>query len=197
VAPDCCGVGKWSNKKLSYAGYHELAYLHPAHFTPEFSQVAELAASGPYFILRFASLTAHHDEGKSGITADIARRLVGLLSARGRVYITSERPLEPEFEPYRIRIAPSKMHHALAFASLYIGDSQTMAAEAAVLGTPCIRFNDFVGKIGYLRDLEERGLSVGIPSGAPDLLFKSAGRSTGRRCCGRRKIVRRFLRGCW
>ena len=47
------------------------------------------------------------------------------------------------------------MHHVMAFASLYIGDSQTMAAEAGVLGTPFVRFNDFVGRIGYLRELED------------------------------------------
>ena len=44
----------------------------------------------------------------------------------------------------------------MAFASLYIGDSQTMAAEAGVLGVPFVRFNDFVGRIGYLRELEDR-----------------------------------------
>ena len=43
----------------------------------------------------------------------------------------------------------------LASASLYIGDSQTMAAEAGVLGVPFVRFNDFVGRIGYLRELED------------------------------------------
>ena len=43
----------------------------------------------------------------------------------------------------------------VAFASLYIGDSQTMAAEAGVLGVPFVRFNDFVGRIGYLRELED------------------------------------------
>ena len=36
----------------------------------------------------------------------------------------------------------------VAFASLYIGDSQTMAAEAGVLGVPFVRFNDFVGRLG-------------------------------------------------
>ena len=43
----------------------------------------------------------------------------------------------------------------MAFASLYIGDSQTMAAEAGVLGAPFVRFNDFVGRIGYLCELED------------------------------------------
>lgn len=172
VAPDCCGVGKWADKKIGYAGYHELAYLHPNHFTPDRSQIGALEKDGrPYFLLRFAQLTAHHDEGKSGISTVVARKLVETLTPHGSVFITSERPLEPEFEPYRIRIHPSKMHHAMAFASLYIGDSQTMAAEAAVLGVPSVRFNDFVGKIGYLQDLEERGLSVGIPSTQPERLL--------------------------
>ena len=72
-----------------------------------------------------------------------------------RIYITSERPLEPQFEQYRIKINPLDMHHVMAFASLYIGDSQTMAAEAGVLGVPFVRFNDFVGRIGYLKELED------------------------------------------
>ena len=63
--------------------------------------------------------------------------------------------MEPQFEKYRIKINPLDMHHVMAFASLYIGDSQTMAAEAGVLGVPFVRFNDFVGRIGYLRELED------------------------------------------
>ena len=30
-----------------------------------------------------------------------------------------------------------------------------MAAEAGVLGVPFVRFNDFVGRIGYLKELED------------------------------------------
>ena len=60
------------------------------------------------------------------------------------------------------------MHHVMAFASLYIGDSQTMAAEAGVLGVPFVRFNDFVGRIGYLRELEDiYHLGFGIKASAP------------------------------
>ena len=31
-----------------------------------------------------------------------------------------------------------------------------MAAEAGVLGVPFVRFNDFVARIGYLRELEDK-----------------------------------------
>ena len=109
----------------------------------------------PFFIMRFASLNAHHDSGIKGINTEIAQRLIDILAPHGTIYITSERPLEPQFEQYRIRINPLDMHHVMAFASLYIGDSQTMAAEAGVLGVPFVRFNDFVGRIGYLRELED------------------------------------------
>ena len=85
----------------------------------------------------------------------MVERLVKILEPFGTIYITSERPLEPQFEKYRIKINPLDMHHVMVFASLYIGDSQTMAAEAGVLGVPFVRFNDFVGRIGYLRELED------------------------------------------
>ena len=73
-----------------------------------------------------------------------------------------------QFEKYRIKINPLDMHHVMAFASLYIGDSQTMAAEAGVLGVPFVRFNDFVGRIGYLRELEDTyHLGFGIKASSP------------------------------
>ena len=97
----------------------------------------------------------------------MVERLVNILEPFGTIYITSERPLEPQFEKYRIKINPLDMHHVMAFASLYIGDSQTMAAEAGVLGVPFVRFNDFVGRIGYLRELEDKyQLGYGIKASA-------------------------------
>ena len=157
VAPDPCDAAKIENKTAHYPGYHELAYLHPNHFTASKDVVEAygIDTRSPFFILRFASLNAHHDVGIKGINTEVAQRLIDILSPHGRIYITSERSLEPQFEQYRIKINPLDMHHVMAFASLYIGDSQTMAAEAGVLGVPFVRFNDFVGRIGYLRELED------------------------------------------
>lgn len=157
VAPDSCEMDAVELHTSHYPGYHELAYLHPNHFTPSREVVEEygIDAEKPYFVLRFASLNAHHDSGIKGINTEVAQRLIDILSPHGRIYITSERPLEPQFEQYRIHINPLDMHHVMAFASLYIGDSQTMAAEAGVLGVPFVRFNDFVGRIGYLKELED------------------------------------------
>lgn len=156
VCPECCSAGKWKDKKTGYKSYHELGYLHPNQFTPDKAKVEQygIDTAKPYILIRFAQLTAHHDVGIHGINTEIAEHVIKMLESAGTIYITSERPLEPQFEQYRIKINPLDMHHVMAFASLYIGDSQTMAAEAGVLGTPFVRFNDFVGRLSYLNELE-------------------------------------------
>ena len=156
IAPDCCSAWKWEKKKISYKSYHELGYLHPNQFAPDRNVVEKygIDADKPYILIRFAQLTAHHDVGIHGINTEIAQKMIDMLKQYGTIYITSERPLESQFEQYRIHINPLDMHHVMAFASLYIGDSQTMAAEAGVLGTPFVRLNDFVGRLSYLHELE-------------------------------------------
>lgn len=175
LSPMVCDNGKWEHKSVKYQGYHELAYLHPNHFVPSTTIVSRyIDPLKPYFILRFAKLNAHHDQGIRGINDELALRIIEKLKTAGDVYITSERALDDQFEPYRLRVKPSDMHHIMAFAQIYIGDSQTMAAEAGVLGVPFIRFNDFVGRIGYLRELEEKyQLGYGVVPDNPDLLFEN------------------------
>ena len=45
-------------------------------------------------------------------------------------------------EKYKIPIPPERMHDALYYSSLYIGEGATMASECAVLGTPAIYANN-------------------------------------------------------
>lgn len=164
IAPNVCSVGKWGGKKIGYEGYHELAYLHPDNFEAS-KKIASnyVEIDKPYFLIRFAKLGAHHDTNVEGITANLAAEIFEILSKHGNIYITSERELEPAFEKYRLSINPIDIHHVMSFASIYIGDSQTMAAESGVLGVPFIRINDFVGRIGYLKELEEKyNLGYGI-----------------------------------
>ena len=155
LCPQSCDCGEWNSKAVKYPGYQELGYLHPENFTPD-SKIVEkyFDLDTPYFLMRFSGLSAHHDVGIRGINNTIAQRLIDIMKPHGRVFITSERPLTPELDQYRIAINPLDIHHVMAFADLYIGDSQTMAAEAGVLGTPFVRFNDFVGRLAYLNELE-------------------------------------------
>ena len=148
-----------------YDGFHELAYLHPERFD---SDPASLEAAGvdvtePYSVVRFVSWKAHHDVGRRGFSRAAKRDLLRRLSEHGAVYLTCEGPLPDEFEEYRLPVAPEDVHDLLAYADLYVGDSQTMATEAALLGTPSVRSNSFAGAddMSNFRELEaEYGLLV-------------------------------------
>lgn len=175
LSPAVCNNGRWEKKSVKYQGYHELAYLHPSIFTPS-KEIAKkyLSVEKPYFLIRFAKLNAHHDKGISGITDELALQIIDILKPYGNTFITSERKFDEKFEPYRLQIDPIDIHHVMAFASLYIGDSQTMAAESGVLGVPFIRFNGFVGKLGYLNELESKyQLGYGIIPSEPEKLLET------------------------
>lgn len=177
LSPVSCNNGKWEIKSIKYPGYHELAYLHPKVFIPDSGIVAKyLNPHEPYFLLRFAKLTAHHDSGVRGLSAELAQKIIGLLEPHGRVLISSERRLDGQFDRFRLNVHPLDMHHVMSFARIYIGDSQTMAAEAGVLGVPFIRYNDFVGRLGYLAELEnDFNLGFGILPDKPKQLLESLG----------------------
>ncbi|PID94135.1 MAG: hypothetical protein CSA95_04350 [Bacteroidetes bacterium] len=174
LAPVGVNNSIWNKKTTFYNGYHKLAYLHPNQFTPDKTVVEKyFSADKPYFILRFAKLNAYHDINARGINTPIAQKLIDLLQPRGDIYITAERELEPQFEQYRLKIDPLDIHHVMAFAHLYIGDSQSMAVEAAMLGVPAVRFNDFVGKISVLEELEHKyKLTFGIKTDKPNKLYQ-------------------------
>ena len=159
-------AGKRGRKDtIYYSGYHELAYLHPNRFTPDSSVLSELSLNegDPYFILRFNAFKAHHDIGIHGISIENKRTLIHLLEKRGKVFITTERSIEDEFKKYQLSLSPEKIHSLIYFATMLIGDSQTMTSEAAVLGTPSIRSNSFIGRIAYLEEEENvYGLTYGF-----------------------------------
>jgi len=178
IAPEICSVGKFGHKKVSYNGIQKMAYLHPKYFQPNFDLVKDIVGdSDKYFLIRLVSLTSGHDiEGKhTGINYRIIDDLILLLEKHGKVFINNEGKINPRYEKYRLKMKPNLMHHFLAFASMLIGDSQTMCAESGLLGTPFIRFNDFVGKIGYLNEIEnEYLLGFGIETKYPEKVIEKA-----------------------
>lgn len=161
LSPEITDLGKFEGKKLGFPGYKELAYLHPNHFKPDIEIVKSFNPDlAPYFILRLVSLSAYHDVGRKGLSDDQIEKLISLLEGYGKIFITAERKLPDKFEKYRLNIKPVYISHALNFAEMFIGDSQTMTSEAAVLGVPAFRCNDFAGKINVMDEKEEKyGLS--------------------------------------
>ncbi|MFQ5524848.1 MAG: DUF354 domain-containing protein [Thermoanaerobaculia bacterium] len=146
VVTPTCYSGKVGGNHVTYSGYHELAYLHPDRFTPDRRVLADAGLDGelPIYVVRFVSWEASHDIGEKGFSIAQKRRLIELLSTRGQVLLTSEGPLPEGLESYRSRVPIGDIHHALACADLLVGESATMASEAAVLGTHAL----FVSKTG-------------------------------------------------
>jgi len=174
LTPSCTRMGAFEKKAWRYNSYHELFYLHPNRFTPDPSIRSQLCLSeGEKFgIIRLSSLKAHHDLGIRGMAEKTVSKIIELFSPRCRIFISSESPLSENLKPYRISIPPDRIHHAMAFAEFYVGDSQTMAAEAAVLGTPSFRLSDFAGRISYLEDLERYELTCGFRPQQESLLIE-------------------------
>jgi predicted glycosyltransferase len=164
VTPACLGHEAHGARHLTYGANQQLFYLHPNRFDPDPSVRDELGlrADEPYAIVRLSALSAHHDRGVQGLNDDMLAELERLLSGRMRLLVSSERPLPQRLSHLALRLAPEKLHDALALAELCLGDSQSMTAEAAVLGIPAFRMNDFVGRISYLAELERRELAFGF-----------------------------------
>jgi uncharacterized protein len=141
-----------------YAGYHELSYLHPAVFTPDRLVLDEQGLSGTesFFLIRAVALRAHHDKGICGISKSNLQQIVSQLRPKGRVIITTETGDDLPDGAEKVNINPARIHHLMAFSNMVISDGQTMCSEASCLGVPSVRINDFVGRISYLAEQEQK-----------------------------------------
>lgn len=175
ILSPACTIRK-TNKMIGYDGYHELAYLHPNRFKANIQILEEigLKQNEKFFILRFNAFKAHHDVGVEGLSIENKRKIIKLLEQHGKVFITTERNIDEEFKQYQLSISPDKAHSLMYYATMFIGDSQTMTSEAAVLGTPAIRCNTFVGRISYLEEEEKKyGLTYGFtPNDSENMFLK-------------------------
>jgi predicted glycosyltransferase len=153
--PDCY-TGQVRGTHVRYAGYHELAYLHPNRFVPDPERLAAFGVEPeePYSLVRFVSWQAVHDRRERGLTARQKRLLVQVLERRARVLVSSEAPLPPDLTPLEVKGPVEDIHHLLAHAQLVVGESATMSSEAAVLGVPAV-FIATTGR-GYTDDEERR-----------------------------------------
>ncbi len=143
VLSPMCYFKPIKKKQLLFDSFMELCYLHPKYFNPDTSIFSKLGINEneKYCILRFVSWDANHDVGQKGLDFNTKIQLVKELSSHCKVFISSESKLPKELEQYRFCLHPSLLHHALSFASLYIGEGATMASEAAMLGIPSIYVN--------------------------------------------------------
>ena len=141
------GFKKSGRKIVKINGYKELAYLGGEYYKPNIDVIrsAGLSENDDYVLLRFVDWSAYHDVGKRGFTLESKIGLIQELEKHAQVFISSESPLPRKLLKYHIPVTPEKIHDLLYHAKLFVSDSQTMTTEAAILGTPAIRSNSFVG----------------------------------------------------
>ncbi|WP_247004849.1 DUF354 domain-containing protein [Halosolutus gelatinilyticus] len=147
-----------------FPGFKECAYLHPEIYEPNPSIRSKLGL-GPeesYAIVRLNAFGSQHDVGKRGITGEQRYELIERLSEETTVLVSDEGG-DVDFDGLPARpfdLHPALLHDVLADAELLVADTQTMVTEAALLGTPAIRSNSFVGDsdMGNFVELENQGL---------------------------------------
>lgn len=146
----------WGGQRR-YDGFQELAYLHPSRFDPDPEALRRegVAVDDPYTVLRLVAGDAHHDYGNRALSSEGVDRVVDALSDLGPVYasVEDEADRPPGTEP--LPVPPEDLHDLLAFADCYVGDSNTTAVEAGLLGTPAIRYDTFgAGALANFVELE-------------------------------------------
>ncbi len=151
-----CFAKDLGRKQRRYAGYHELAYLHPRRFSPDPAVLTDLDLNDdePFFVVRLVSWQATHDLNQRGVSDADKVTLINLLKQYGQVILTSEVKGAPEFLDRSFKISPIQIHHLLYYATMYVGEGGTMATEAALLGTPSIFINTLSG--GNWAELEHK-----------------------------------------
>ncbi|AQL44882.1 hypothetical protein BV210_19170 (plasmid) [Halorientalis sp. IM1011] len=157
------------SKHRVFHGFKESAYLHPDRFAADPSVREDLGVGDdPFVILRLNAFGSHHDVGHGGFSVEQVRTLIADLADHATVLVSDEGDdLDVESTAgRRFDLHPARLHDALAEASLLVADTQTMVTEAALLGTPAVRSNSFVGAddMGNFLELEERGLVRNVAS---------------------------------
>jgi hypothetical protein len=140
-------AGPVRGRHVTYAGYHELAYLHPQRFKPDPGRLADFGLKRPYALVRFVSWKASHDVGHTSLEGAAKLELIRRLRERLDVVVSGEGELPGALEALRLRGPVTEIHHVLAHADLVLGDSGTMVSEAAVLGTPAVLVSPMVAGV--------------------------------------------------
>jgi predicted glycosyltransferase len=157
TAPDCLPES-FGRKERKYPSYKSLAYLHPDVFEASADALSELGVppGERISVVRLVAHDASHDRRAEGIHATARRRIMELLSSHSRVFVTCEGNVPADVADHVLPTRPEHLHSVLAAASIVVGDSQTIATEAALLGTPAIRISTWAKVTSHLAELEER-----------------------------------------
>lgn len=138
-------------KQIRFHGTMDSAYLHPKYFSEknvEFNLRPQNEHKKQKVMLRFVSWNASHDINQNGFSNKDIYRLIQVLTPYADIYISSEKNLPADLKKYHININPADMHYYMQKVDLFIGESGSMATEAAYLGTHSIVLNSASNDFG-------------------------------------------------
>ena len=139
-------------KQHRYAGYHELAFVHPKYFTPRREVLEKLGGIKPhsYTLLRTSAFNTLHDIGQAGLGA-VMDEVIRRCEERGPVFIVAEENKIPsQWRDKHLSLPPDWFHDVIAFAGAVVTEGASTASEAACLGIPTVYVNSHA--VGYLLD---------------------------------------------
>jgi len=155
-------------KTVRVPGVKELSYLHPEGFTADRRIAVEngLDPDRKNVFIRLVAWRANHDWGKAGWSLEELCAVVDRFRREAQIHISSEVPLPATMQKYAFSGTKADVHHVMGHCDLYVGESATMASEAAILGVRSV----FAGRdhLGYITELSDAGLVTSGPL-EPDL----------------------------
>lgn len=172
----------------TFDGFKECAYLHPDVFEPTEAVRDHLGVDSdePYVLVRFNALDALHDTDIEGFRPEQRRDLIRRVSEDATVFVSDEGgEMDLSSLPARpYDLHPALIHDAMADASLLVADTGTMATEAALLGTPALRYRgtdtheygefraleraDLAEQFDFYEGIRDRSLEILADEGATD-----------------------------
>jgi len=150
IAPQATNLNDLEYKKIAFKGNKAVAHLTPKYFKKDSEILKKYNLQNKdVVVIRLAKLNANHDfRGNTGITDSDLKILVKSIPKNKTIVISSERFIPMDYSQFKHNISPQDFTQILAAASFFIGDSGTMANEAAILGVPNILINKLAKECG-------------------------------------------------
>lgn len=139
----------FGKKHIRVPGIFENSYLSPLYSSIVPIDLSEKGYNTDQktVFLRFVGWKANHDFKHFGFSHSQKEELVNLFHKHSfNILISSEAKLSEELLEFQCPYPASMVHSVLKACNYYVGDSQTMASESALLGLKSYRFNSFVGE---------------------------------------------------
>jgi len=139
----------FGKKHIRIPGIFENSYLAPNYYKIEHINIQKYGydVDRRTVFIRFVGWKANHDISHFGFNEMEKEELINLFERhKFNIIISAETYLPDCIKKYLNPFPTSIIHSVLKVCNFYVGDSQTMASESALLGLKSFRYNSFVGE---------------------------------------------------